>query len=190
MDLYSKIESYAKSPHLLLILCAISFAESSFFPIPPDVLLVPAIVADRSNAYRYAWHCSISSVLGGLVGYFIGVFLFDTIGEWIISTYNYEAQFAAFSEGFGKYAFWVIALKGLTPIPYKLVAIAAGVASVDLKVFFIASIVARFSRFFILSYLSVKFGPMIGSVLKKHMWLFFVVICAVVVLGFWVLKLV
>lgn len=190
MDLYSRIEGYSKSPNLLVVLCAVSFAESSFFPIPPDVLMIPAIVANRVNAYKYALYCSIASVIGGIVGYYIGVYLFETIGNWVITTYGYEQQFSTFSNGFGKYAFWVIALKGLTPIPYKLVAIAAGVASIDIDIFVIASVIARFSRFFILAYLSARFGPMINDILKKHMWLFFCIVCFVVILGFWLLKFV
>ena len=190
MNLYQRIESYSKSKYLLHVLCIISFAESSFFPIPPDVLLIPAIVINKSNAYKYALWCSVSSILGGVLGYYIGMFLFDSVGKWLIETYNYGEQFSSFSNGFNKYAFWIIALKGLTPIPYKIVTIASGFANVDFTTFIFASIIARSSRFFLLSFLSVKFGFVISDLLKKHMWIFLIITFLVIVCGFYLFSLI
>lgn len=190
MNLYKTIESYSRSKYLIHVLCAVSFAESSFFPIPPDVLLIPAIVVNKSNAYKYALYCSVSSVLGGILGYYIGMFLFDSVGKWLIETYNYGDQFATFTNGFNKYGFWIIALKGLTPIPYKLVTIASGFSNVNMATFIFASIIARTSRFFLLSFLSVKFGVKLSDLLKKHMWIFLIITFFVVVLGFYLFSLI
>ena len=138
-SLYYKILESANSPRALWIFCLVSFAESSFFPLPPDLLMIPMLLANRSLAWRLAFLGVLTSVLGGFLGYAIGYYLYGTIGEWIINTYHLSDAFAKFQHGFEEWGFWIIALKGLTPIPYKLVTIASGVARFDLVSFTIAS---------------------------------------------------
>src|SRR5215510_3732822 len=129
------------------VLAAISFAESSFFPIPPDILLIPMILAQPRRAWLIAAVCTIASVLGGFVGYAIGYFLFDAIGRPILEFYHAMGRYDALKAGFDQWGVWIIILKGMTPIPYKLVTIASGVAHFDLLSFVGASIISRSLRF-------------------------------------------
>jgi membrane protein YqaA with SNARE-associated domain len=150
-------------------LAAISFAESSFFPIPPDVMLVPMVLAQRSKAFLIATVCTVASVIGGMFGYAIGYFLFETIGAWVISVYHLEGAMETFRSEFAAYGTWIILVKGLTPIPYKLVTIASGVAHFDLFTFIWASIVTRGLRFFIVAGLLWKFGDPIRTFIEKRL---------------------
>ncbi|MGE0153454.1 MAG: YqaA family protein [Reyranellaceae bacterium] len=150
-------------------LAAISFAESSFFPIPPDVMLVPMVLAQRSKAFLIAGVCTVASVIGGLFGYAIGYFLFETIGAWVISVYHLEGAMQTFRDEFAQYGTWIILIKGLTPIPYKLVTIASGVAHFDLFTFVWASIVTRGLRFYLVAGLLWKFGDPIRSFIEKRL---------------------
>jgi membrane protein YqaA with SNARE-associated domain len=159
-------------------LAAISFAESSFFPIPPDVMLVPMVLAQRSKAFVIAGVCTIASVVGGLFGYAIGYFLFETIGAWVIQLYNLQGAMETFRAEFAEYGTWIILIKGLTPIPYKLVTIASGVAHFDLFTFVWASILTRGVRFFLVAGLLWKFGDPIRNFIEKRLevltWAFLV----------------
>ena len=121
----------------------VSFLESSFFPIPPDVMLVPMVLANRDKAFRIALVCTVCSVLGGLLGYAIGYYFFETIGEWVVRAYGLQAGLEKFRAGFHEWGTWIILIKGLTPIPYKLVTIASGAAHFDLFTFVWASILTR-----------------------------------------------
>ncbi|MGE0658404.1 MAG: YqaA family protein [Reyranellaceae bacterium] len=169
-------------------LAAISFAESSFFPIPPDVMLVPMVIAQRSKAFLIAGVCTLASVIGGLFGYAIGFFLFETIGAWVISVYHLEGAMQTFRDEFAQYGTWIILVKGLTPIPYKLVTIASGVAQFDLFTFVWASIVTRGARFFLVAALLWKFGEPIRAFIEKRLelvtWAFLVALVG----GFVVVK--
>lgn len=169
-------------------LAAISFAESSFFPIPPDVMLVPMVIAQRSKAFLIAGVCTLASVIGGLFGYAIGFFLFETIGAWVISVYHLEGAMQTFRDEFAQYGTWIILIKGLTPIPYKLVTIASGVAQFDLFTFVWASIVTRGARFFLVAALLWKFGEPIRAFIEKRLelvtWAFLVALVG----GFVVVK--
>lgn len=172
----------ARSPNAERTLFAISFAESSFFPLPPDLLLGPMAAAEPGKWARYALTCTIASVLGGLLGYAIGMFLFDTIGQAIISFFGYggrEQELRAFYDQWGA---WFIFLKGLTPIPYKLVTIISGAMHFSLPVFIIASIVTRGLRFAIVAYIFQRFGPSIAPVLEKRLGLVLLGVAAVIVL--------
>lgn len=166
-------------------LFAVSFAESSFFPIPPDIMLVPMTLARPERAWYLAWLTTVASVLGGLLGYAIGYFLYDTVGLWIINTYGLEDTFAAFQMEFAKWGFLVILLKGLTPIPYKLVTIASGIAAFPLWQFVIASMVARGGRFFLLALLLRYFGDRARVFIEKYLPWCTLALAALVVLGFW-----
>jgi len=156
----------------------VSFAESSFFPIPPDVMLVPMILANRRKAFTIALVCTICSVLGGLLGYAIGFYFFETIGAWVVKAYGLQAGLEKFRDEFAHYGTWVILIKGLTPIPYKLVTIASGAAHFDLFTFVWASIVTRGVRFFLVAALLWKYGEPIRAFIEKRltlvMWLFLI----------------
>ena len=158
----------------------VSFAESSFFPIPPDVMLVPMILANRQKAFEIALVCTVCSVLGGLLGYAIGFYFFETIGAWVVETYGLQAGLEKFRDEFARYGTWVILIKGLTPIPYKLVTIASGAAHFDLFTFVWASIVTRGLRFFLVAALLWKYGEPIRAFIEKRltlvMWTFLIVL--------------
>ena len=167
--LYDWIIRSANTPKAIWTLVLISFAESSFFPLPPDLMLVPMILANRAKAWWLAFICTVSSVLGGLVGYAIGYFLFESMGEWIIQTYHLENAFRVFQTDFQAWGFWIIVLKGLTPIPFKLVTIASGVAGLNLTQFVFASIIARSFRFFLLSALLWFFGEWARTFIERYL---------------------
>lgn len=159
----------ANTPKAVWTVTLVSFAESSFFPLPPDLMLIPMVLADRAKAWWLAFICTISSVLGGLAGYAIGYFLFETAGEWIIQTYHLEDAFGRFQTDFQTWGFWIIALKGLTPIPFKLVTIASGVAGLNLTQFIFASIIARSFRFFLLTGLLWYFGDWARPFIERYL---------------------
>ena len=167
--LYDWVIRLAAHPRALAALGLISFLESSVFPIPPDVMLVPMVLADRTNAFRIALVCTVCSVLGGLLGYAIGYYFFETLGEWVVSTYGLQNNLEAFRSGFAEYGIWIILIKGLTPIPYKLVTIASGAAHFDLFTFLWASIVTRGLRFFLLAALLWRFGEPIRHFIEERL---------------------
>lgn len=146
--LYDRIIALAASPLAPWWLATISFAESSFFPVPPDVLLVPMALARPQRAWWFALICTIASVTGGALGYYIGYTLFDQWLKPILDSYGYGAKFEAFQTWYGEWGLWVILIKGLTPIPYKIVTIASGAARFDFWVFMASSLVTRGARFF------------------------------------------
>src|SRR3954466_4598642 len=144
--LYARMLEIAAGPHALPALLLVSFAESSVFPIPPDILLIPMILARPSQAWRLAALCTLSSVAGGLLGYAIGYFLFDAVGRPVLEFYNAMGRYETLKAGFQEWGGWIIILKGMPPIPYKLITIASGVAQFDLGLFIAASIVSRSLR--------------------------------------------
>jgi membrane protein YqaA with SNARE-associated domain len=176
--LYDWVIRLAGHPRAIPAMGVVSFAESSFFPIPPDVMLVPMILANRRKAFTIALVCTVCSVLGGLLGYAIGFYFFETIGAWVVKTYGLQAGLEKFRDEFARYGTWVILIKGLTPIPYKLVTIASGAAHFDLFTFVWASIVTRGIRFFLVAALLWKFGEPIRAFIEKRltlvMWLFLI----------------
>ena len=176
--LYDWVIRLAVHPRALPALGVISFLESSIFPIPPDVMLVPMVLANRHKAFRIALVCTVSSVLGGLLGYAIGYYFFETLGEWVVRTYGLQQSLAAFRAGFAEYGIWIILIKGLTPIPYKLVTIASGAAHFDLFTFVWASIVTRGLRFFLVAALLWRFGEPIRRFIEERLtlitWLFLI----------------
>jgi membrane protein YqaA with SNARE-associated domain len=169
--LYDWVIRLAAHPRALWALGLISFLESSVFPIPPDVILVPMVLADRTKAWRIALVCTVCSVLGGLLGYAIGYYFFETLGDWVVTTYGLQNSLDAFRAGFAEYGIWIILIKGLTPIPYKLVTIASGAAHFDLFTFVWASIVTRGLRFFLLAALLWKFGEPIRHFIEERLTL-------------------
>lgn len=184
-SLYNWTLRQAEGPYASYVLFAIAFAESSFFPIPPDVLLLPMALACREKAWHYALICTIGSVIGGLLGYTIGAFLYETVGQWIITTYHLQDAFQRFHDEFNRWGVYVILAKGLTPIPFKLVTIASGVAALPLVPFVLASIVTRAARFYLVSGLVRKFGEPIRLFVEKYLNWVALGVLVVIILGFW-----
>ena len=174
--LYNWIMRQAAGPHAVPVLAFLSFLESSFFPIPPDVMLVPMCLANRRRALYYALVCTIASVLGGLLGYAIGYYLIESVGRSIIHFYGLDHAFESYQAMFKEWGLWIILIKGATPIPYKVVTIASGAASFDLTVFILASIVTRGVRFGAEAVLLWYYGEPIRAFIEKRLnqltWIF------------------
>jgi membrane protein YqaA with SNARE-associated domain len=175
--------------HALLALAAIAFIESSIFPIPPDVLIVPMILATRQQAWLIAGVATVASVVGGLAGYGIGYFLFEEIGRPLLDFYGYQDKFEVFRDYYHAWGAWIVAGAGLTPFPYKVITIASGVASLDLATFTIASVLSRGARFFLLAALLWYFGPPIRAFIEKNLGMVTTVFFALLLGGFVVARL-
>ena len=185
---YQRVLALSASPQAPWWLAAVSFAESSFFPIPPDVLLIPMVLARPERAWRLALVCTVSSVLGGLLGYYIGYALYDQVALPLIRFYHYEDAAAAFIERFREWGLWVILIKGMTPIPYKIVTITSGLAHFDLGAFVLASIATRGARFFLVAALLRRFGEPVRDWVEKRLTLVTTVVALSIVGGFVALK--
>jgi membrane protein YqaA with SNARE-associated domain len=186
--LYARILEIAAGPHALTALLVVSFAESSFFPIPPDILLIPMILARPHQAFRLAALCTLASVAGGLVGYAIGYYLFDAIGRPVLEFYNAMGSYDSLKAGFAEWGVWIIIIKGMTPIPYKLITIASGVAQFDFWAFIAASIVSRSIRFFLVAALLWWFGDPVREFIERRLTLVTTVFAVALVGGFVVLR--
>lgn len=182
--LYDRVIAYSAKPSAPWALALVSFAESSVFPIPPDVLQVPMTLARPDKAWRYALIATVASVLGGLVGYAIGALLFESVGKFLIDLYGYSQKAESFRQAYDHYGHWVILLKGITPIPYKLVTITSGFAHYNLWWFLILSLITRGARFFLLAALLHYFGPMARDFIERRLGMVTLGFAAVVVLGF------
>jgi membrane protein YqaA with SNARE-associated domain len=178
--LYNWVLKLAGSKHAEPALFCVSFAESSFFPIPPDVMLAPMCFARPDRAYRYALVCTIASVVGGVLGYAIGYFL----REWLLTFEMFQNQLAAFQSQFDQWGLWVILVKGLTPVPYKLVTIASGLALFNLPVFIAASVATRGLRFLLVAFLFKTFGPTLAPIIEKRIGIFMLIFLVIFVGGF------
>jgi membrane protein YqaA with SNARE-associated domain len=169
-------------------LFGISFLESSVFPIPPDVMLIPMILARPDRAWLYAAICTAGSVLGGMAGYAIGYFLYETLGQWVISTYGLANQFEAYRAAYNEWGLWIILIKGATPIPYKIVTIASGAAAFNFWVFLGASLVTRGLRFFLVAALLYWFGTPIRDFIERRLTLVTTGFVVLIVGGFAAVK--
>lgn len=147
----------------------VSFVESSVFPIPPDVMLIPMCIADRKKSFRYATICTISSVFGGFLGYAIGYFLYETIGQQIVEFYGAADKVAELQVKYDEWGGWIILAKGMTPFPYKILTILSGVLHMNLAVFAAASVAARAMRFYLVAALIWKFGAPIQAFVEKYL---------------------
>ena len=174
----------AHKPYALWIMGIVSFAESSFFPVPPDVMLIPMSLARPQRAWLYATVCTATSVLGGIVGYAIGALLFDSVGQWLIQVYGLGDKVDAFRASYAEWGAVIILLKGLTPIPYKLVTITSGFAGYNIILFILCSIVARGGRFFVVAILLNRYGDWIRVRIERHLGLWVALGAIVLVLGF------
>jgi membrane protein YqaA with SNARE-associated domain len=176
----------ADKPYALWIMAGVSFAESSFFPIPPDVMLLPMSLARPKRAWWFATICTIASVAGGLVGYGIGALLYDSLGQWLMHIYNLTDKVETFRQSYAEWGAIIILVKGLTPIPYKLVTITSGFAGYNIWLFILCSIVARGGRFFVLAVLLNRYGDVIRTELEKRLTTYVVIGAIVLVAGFYI----
>ena len=181
--LYDWCLDAAHKPHAMWTMGAISFAESSFFPVPPDVMLIPMALARPQRAYVMAAWCTAASVAGGLVGYAIGALLYDSVGGWLMQLYGYTDKVEGFRAAYAEWGAWIILLKGLTPIPYKVVTITSGFAGYSLPFFILFSIIARAGRFFMIAFLLHRYGEQARIMIEKRLGLWVTLGAAVVVIG-------
>ncbi len=177
--------AHPKAAHALFW---VAFAESSFFPVPPDAMLIPMVVANRAKAWTYAAICTVGSVIGGILGYAIGYYLYETIGLWVINFYGLLEQFEGYRALYNEWGLWIILIKGLTPIPYKIVTIASGAAAFNFWVFLGASIITRGARFFLVAGLLYWFGNPIREFIEKRLTLVTTVFVVSLVAGFVIIK--
>ena len=182
--LYDWTMSLAGSRHAPFALGAIAFAESSFFPLPPDLILVPMSLAEPKRAWYYAALCTVASVAGGALGYAFGALFYDTIGQWLIAIYGYGEKMEAMRAFYAQWGAIFILVKGLTPIPYQLVTIVSGLMAYNFPLFIGLSLITRGARFFILAAALNHFGDPIRERLESHFGLFMGGLAAIVVVGF------
>jgi membrane protein YqaA with SNARE-associated domain len=186
--LYNWTLSLAKSPRAVPALAAVSFAESSFFPIPPDIVLVPMALANPKKAWWYATVCTVASVAGGVAGYAIGYLFYETVGLWLVQIYGYANKveaLRAFYDGWG-WAFILVA--GFTPMPYKLVTIFSGMLEYNLALFILLSTITRGARFFLVAAVLNRFGDTIRSLLDRHFVIFLTLVVFFIIAGFFVVS--
>lgn len=186
--IYNRVLDWSSAKNAIYYLFAVAFIESSFFPIPPDIMLIPMVLATPKNAWRIAGIATIASVLGGYFGYAIGKFFFDMIAMPLLEFYHYDAKFLQFQNYYHEYGAWIVFGAGITPFPYKIITIASGAVHLNLWVFTIASILARGLRFYVVAALLYKFGTPMKAFIEKNLGilsvLFFILLCA----GFYFLK--
>jgi membrane protein YqaA with SNARE-associated domain len=173
----------AGKPHASWVMGTVSFVESSFFPVPPDAMLIPLALARPDRAYSYAFLCTWTSVAGGLLGYFIGAVLYDTVGHWLIQLYGYGDKVEAFREAYATWGTWIILLKGVTPIPYKIVTITSGFAGYNVFLFVIFSFIARGTRFYLVAFLLSRYGLQARAIIEERLGFWFTVSLGVLVVG-------
>jgi len=181
--LYDWCIAAAHKPYALWILGAVSFAESSFFPVPPDIMLIPMALAYPQRAYAMAAWCTVTSVAGGVLGYAIGALLYDSVGAWLIQLYGYGDKVETFRQVYAEWGGWIILAKGLTPIPYKVVTITSGFAGYNFGLFLLFSVITRGARFFILAFLLHRYGDQARHIIEKRLGLWVTLGAAVLVIG-------
>jgi membrane protein YqaA with SNARE-associated domain len=186
--LYDRVLRWSSHPHAERYLAALAFAESSFFPVPPDVLLAPMALAKPARGWRYAAVATAASVLGGLLGYAIGWFALDLIQPWIVR-FGYDEAYATATAWFEQWGFWAVLVAGFSPIPYKIFTIAAGALRMFLPGFVVASMIGRGGRFFLVAALLIFGGKPMERVLRRHIdtlgWITVAVIVVAIVIWQW-----
>lgn len=187
-SLYNWTIRRGESRYALYALALIAFIESSVFPIPPDVLLIPMVIALPRRAFLIAGIATIFSVLGGILGYYIGAVLFDSIGQPVLEFYGKATQFDSFSEAYNQYGAWAVLIAGVTPFPFKVITILSGSTGLNFGVFVFSSIIARALRFFIVAALLWKFGDPIRTFIEKRLGLVFTVAMGLLLGGFMLIK--
>lgn len=187
--LYDWVMRLAAHERAVWALFAVAFIESSFFPIPPHVMLIPMVLADRRRAWEFALITTVGSVLGGLFGYGIGYFLFDYVGRPILELYGNADKFASFAGQYNEWGAWIVVFAGVTPFPYKVITIASGVTKMNLVVFMLASIAARAAVFFAIAGLLYYFGQPIRAFIEKRLGLMATIFVVLLFGGFLAIKL-
>ena len=186
---YDYMLNLASRRNAMYFLFAVAFIESSFFPIPPDVMLIPMVLAAPTKAWRIAGIATIASVLGGAFGYAIGVFFFDLIARPILTFYGYMHQFDVFKDYYHEWGAWIVFGAGITPFPYKVITIASGVVHLDFAVFMLASVVARGMRFYLVAWLLKKYGEPMKDYIEKNLGMLSVFFLLLLLGGFACIKL-
>ena len=187
--LYDWTLEKSKDPKAPWFLAIISFSESSFFPIPPDIILIPMVIAKRAKAWFFAFICTISSVLGGVAGYLIGYFFYLTIGEFIIELYSYQSEYSDFQSKYeGEIWLWFVFFAGLTPFPFKIITIASGALKINMISFIAIALVSRGLRFYLVATLLKFFGNYIKEYIDKYFNLFTFVFFILLIGGFIFIK--
>jgi membrane protein YqaA with SNARE-associated domain len=181
--LYDWCIDAAGKPHASGIMGLVSFVESSFFPVPPDAMLIPMALARPDRAYFFATLCTVTSVAGGVLGWAIGYFLYESLGLWLMQLYGYGDKVEQFRAAYNEWGAWVIVLKGLTPIPYKIVTIASGFAEYPIIPFILLSFVARGMRFYFVAFLLHRYGPRARAIIEKRLTFWTTVSLVVLVSG-------
>ena len=186
--LYDWTMNLAGHRHALAALALVAFIESSVFPIPPDILIIPMVLAAREKAWRIALVCTAASVIGGLGGYGIGYFLYETVGGPLLEFYGYADKFRQFQSYYHEWGAWIVGGAGLTPFPYKVITIASGVANLDMVVFIVASVLSRGLRFFLVAGLLWYFGEPIRTFIEKNLGILTIVFFVLLLGGFVAIK--
>lgn len=186
--LYDWTLSWAAHPNAIWVLAFVSFIESSVFPIPPDVMLIPMVLAAPHRAFLLAFVCTAASVAGALLGYGIGYFAFETIGEPILTALGKADSFAGFQDRYNEYGAWAVLVAGITPFPFKVITILSGTTALSLPVFIVSSIIARALRFFIVAGLLRVFGAPIRDFIEKRLGLVFTLGMIILIGGFWMVR--
>lgn len=186
--IYDTTLNLASKKNALIWLFAISFIESSFFPIPPDIMIIPMVLATPKQAYKIASIATVASVLGGYFGYFIGVYGFELIARPLLEFYGYMDGFIKFENYYNEYGAWIVFGAGITPFPYKIITIASGAVHLNLIVFTIASILARGIRFYLIAWLLKRFGEPMKGFIEKNLNLLSIIFLLLLIGGFAVIK--
>ena len=173
----------AHRPYALWLMGFVSFVESSFFPVPPDVMLIPMSLAQPKRAWTYATVCTLTSVAGGVLGYGIGALLYDSVGHWLISLYGYGDKVEAFREAYARWGTLIILIKGVTPIPYKIVTITSGFAGYNIWLFVAFSFVARGMRIYLVAFLLSRYGEIAREIIEKRLAFWFTLGVGVLLVG-------
>ena len=187
--IYDHTLNLASRKNALTWLFVISFIESSFFPIPPDIMIIPMVLATPKEAYKIAGVATVASVLGGYFGYFIGVYGFELIARPLLEFYGYMKQFGEFENYYHESGAWSVFAAGITPFPYKIITIASGVVRLDLVVFTIASVIARGMRFYFIAWLLKRFGDPMKVFIEKNLNLLSILFLLLLIGGFAAVKL-
>lgn len=187
--IYDSVISLSASQHALAWLFVISFVESSFFPIPPDIMLIPMILATPKKAWKIAGVCTVASVIGAYLGYVIGFALFELLAEPLLRFYGYLDKFYEFSSLYDEYGAWIVLIAGVTPFPYKIITIASGAVQLNLLVFTVASIIARGLRFFVIAWLLKTYGEKMRLFIEKNLGWLSILFVILLIGGFLLIKL-
>ena len=186
--IYANIIKISKKKYALSFLLIVAFLESFIFPIPPDIFLIFLILAQKKKAFYLAFYCTVLSVAGGILGYFIGSFFFDSLGQGILNYYNLNEKFLTFSESYNEFGALIVAAGGFTPIPYKIITIFSGFVKMDFFEFTIASVISRGARFFLIATLLYFFGKKIEELLIKKFGLISLILFLIIIITYFIIK--